>query len=443
MSSLQIMGKIKLEKKKHQKNLANQIEDFNSNTVESKPYKKPSAKASTSRKDNSDIVLDENVSKKILMEARIQQKELREDKDEGVFKKNEAKLSSTRKNPDPGDDEIDEEVDEDSGDFYEPIVVNEAEEKVFNQFMSVSNQKTRTLADIIMEKIKEKETEIGTTVGGKSEKCLFDERVENLFKSVGEVLQKYRAGKIPKAFKAIPALGEKWEEALFLTNPDAWSAAAVYQGTRLFASNLKSDQAQTFYNLVLLPRIRDDISEYKRLNFHLYQALKKSLFKPAAFFKGLLLPLLMSGTCTLREAVIIGSVLSKVSVPVLHSSAALLKIAEMDYSGANSLFLRVLLEKRYALPYRVVDALVAHFCNFSLDKRELPVLFHQALLSLAQRYKEDLSPEQKQHLFILMQNQSHLKITPEIRRELANSKCRGDDKMATEEPPISQLSLKT
>ena len=38
-------------------------------------------------------------------------------------------------------------------------------------------------------------------------------------------------------------------------------------------------------------------------------------------------------TCTLREAIIIGSLISKTSIPVLHSSAAMLKIAEMDYSG--------------------------------------------------------------------------------------------------------------
>lgn len=50
--------------------------------------------------------------------------------------------------------------------------------------------------------------------------------------------------------------------------------------------------AQRFYNLVLLPRVRDDLAEYKRLNFHLYQALRKSLFKPGAFMKGILLPLL-------------------------------------------------------------------------------------------------------------------------------------------------------
>ncbi|CAF4238193.1 unnamed protein product, partial [Rotaria magnacalcarata] len=54
-----------------------------------------------------------------------------------------------------------------------------------------------------------------------------------------------------------------------------------------------------------------------------------------------------SGTCTLREAVIVASILAKNSVPMLHSAAALLKIAEMNYSGANSIFIRTLIEKRY------------------------------------------------------------------------------------------------
>ena len=56
--------------------------------------------------------------------------------------------------------------------------------------------------------------------------------------------------------------------------------------------------------------------------------------------------------------------LAKTSIPVLHSSAALLKIAEMDYNGANSIFMRVLLDKKYALPYRVVDAVVHHFIRY-------------------------------------------------------------------------------
>lgn len=66
----------------------------------------------------------------------------------------------------------------------------------------------------------------------------------------------------------------------------------MYQATRIFASNLKDNMAQRFYNLVLLPRIRDDLAEYKRLNFHLYQALRKALYKPGGFMKGFLLPLL-------------------------------------------------------------------------------------------------------------------------------------------------------
>ena len=71
--------------------------------------------------------------------------------------------------------------------------------------------------------------------------------------------------------------------------------------------------------------------------------------------------LLQAGNCTLREAVILSSILAKNSIPMLHSAAAILKIAEMDYNGANSIFLRTLLDKKYALPFRVVDAVVFHF----------------------------------------------------------------------------------
>jgi essential nuclear protein 1 len=75
---------------------------------------------------------------------------------------------------------------------------------------------------------------------------------------------------------------------------------------------------------ILLPRVRDDIDTYQRLNFHLFQALRKALFKPGAFFKGFLLPLCESRTCTLREAVIVGSVLARNSIPVLHASGTVI-----------------------------------------------------------------------------------------------------------------------
>ena len=71
-------------------------------------------------------------------------------------------------------------------------------------------------------------------------------------------------------------------------------------------------------------------------------------------WQGLLLPLCASGTCTLREAIILTSAIKRTSIPVLHSAAALMRLADMPYSGTTSFFIRVLLDKKYSLPYRVV-----------------------------------------------------------------------------------------
>lgn len=148
-----------------------------------------------------------------------------------------------------------------------------------------------------------------------------------------------------------------------------------------------------------------------------------------------------SGTLTLKESAILSSVLSKVSIPMLHSAAALLRLAEMEYSGPNSLFIRVLLDKKYALPYKVVDALVFHFLRFSAEGSgvekikshqagaggmRMPVLWHQSLLVFAQRYKQDLTPDQKTALLDLLRVQKHDGIGPEVRRELTTGKARGE-----------------
>lgn len=260
----------------------------------------------------------------------------------------------------------DESSEDEMGDnYYDNPEINEEDERALEMFMNRDKAPMRTLADIIMDKLTEKKTEIHTQFSdaGSVQMQELDPRVRQMYEGVRDVLAKYRSGKLPKAFKIVPNL-KNWEQILYITDPPKWSAAAMYQATRIFASNLKEKMAQRFFNLVLLPRVRDDLAEYKRLNFHLYQALRKALFKPGGFMKGILLPLLDSGSCTLREAIIIGSVIAKNSIPILHSSAAILKIAEMDYTGTNSIFLRIFLDKKYALPYRVVDAVVFHFLRF-------------------------------------------------------------------------------
>lgn len=393
-----------------------------------------------------DEFVEGRLSHKILEQARLQQEDLEEEygvgpglganAGHGTIKKRKRPVAGATRGKtllDPlhlgsSDEEGTSEEEfgaEDGSEVHDFCpVVTEEDEKAMQHFMNPDTQPRRTLADIIQEKIKDKQTEIATLMSETpSHSHQVDEKVVALFKGVGKILSKYRSGKLPKAFKVIPSLCN-WEEMLYYTEPDNWSAAAMLQATRIFSSNLSAAKAQRFYNLILLPRIRDDISEYKRLNFHLYLSLKKSLFKPAAFFKGFLLPLCESGTCSLREALIVSSVLAKTSIPMLHSSAALLKLAEMEYSGANSIFLRTLLDKKYALPYRVIDAIVFHFLKFGSDPRVLPVLWHQSLLTFVQRYKEDLAVEQKEGLLELIHNKPHREITPEIRREIMNSNCR-------------------
>lgn len=49
-----------------------------------------------------------------------------------------------------------------------------------------------------------------------------------MYQGVRNVLQKYRSGKLPKAFKMIPHL-QNWEQILYITEPTTWSAAAMYQ----------------------------------------------------------------------------------------------------------------------------------------------------------------------------------------------------------------------
>jgi len=414
------MGKVKGEKK--HRGLADEL----LNPIGSEVKKSTRVKQSgAAREDGDSGFVGDKLSSKILQQAREQQDQLEDEF--GVGNKG-AKADRTKYLGASKTDEDQSSEDEDFQEeqFYEEIDIDKNDEKILQSFMSTEPRERRTLADIIMEKISEKKTEIQSQISEPPEGPVLDEKIVSVYRCLGEILSKYRAGKLPKAFKVIPALNN-WEEILYCTEPDSWTAAAMYQATRLFASNLNAKMAQRFFNLVLYPRVRDDIAEYKRLNYHLYMALKKALFKPAAFFKGILLPLCESKSCSLREAVIIGSVLAKTSIPVLHSAAVMLKIAEMDYTGANSIFLRILLDKKYALPFRVIDALVYHFLRFQTDSRELPVLWHQAFLTFVQRYKEDIASEQKEALLELCKKHQHYQITNEVRRELTHSKSRDEE----------------
>eukprot|EP00955_Chlamydomonas_euryale_P063949 358823-Chlamydomonas_euryale.AAC.1 len=97
----------------------------------------------------------------------------------------------------------------------------------------------------------------------------------------------------------------------------------------------------------------------------------------------------------------------------------------MEYSGTTSFFVMTLLDKKYALPYRVIDALVDHFARFADDEREMPVVWHQSLLCFVQRYRDEVRPEDRATLRKLCAVQSHYQVTPEVVRELDHAGPRG------------------
>jgi essential nuclear protein 1 len=144
---------------------------------------------------------------------------------------------------------------------------------------------------------------------------------------------------------------------------------------------------------------------------------------------------------------------------VLHSAAALLRLCEIaaeqtsasffsEGTGATNIFIRAFLEKKYALPYKVIDALVFHFLRFrasdplltaggngadtpmadtqsAIKGHKLPVLWHQSLLVFAQRYRNDITEDQREALLDLLLVRGHKDIGPEVRRELLAGRGRG------------------
>ncbi|PGH17503.1 hypothetical protein AJ79_01103 [Helicocarpus griseus UAMH5409] len=362
------------------------------------------------------------------------------------------------------EEEVEEvEVDPNDLDIFHKFVPRGEDDPIFapqNPEDQEGGQGTN-LADLILEKIAAQEAQQGghqVMGGGAPEDAVeIPAKAVEVYQRVGFLLSRYKSGPLPKPFKILPTLPQ-WQALLDLTRPDSWTPNAIYAGTRIFISS-KPHIAQEFINTVLLDRVRDDIHETKKLHVHIYNALKKALYKPACFFKGFLFPLVQSGTCTLREAHIVSSVITRVSIPVLHSAAALLRLCDMaaektssslnsEGTGALNVFIRVFLEKKYALPYKVVDALVFHFIRFratdplqegggadtamtdaaqaaAAKNVKLPVLWHQCLLVFAQRYRNDITEDQREALLDLLLVRGHKDIGPEVRRELLAGRGRG------------------
>ncbi|KAI8646402.1 Bystin-domain-containing protein [Parasitella parasitica] len=238
-----------------------------------------------------------------------------------------------------------------------------------------------------------------------------DPQVIQIYKKIGCALGRFQSthSRLPKALKIIPSL-TNWDEILLLTNPLSWTPQATYEVTKLFLSNIKATQTKQFLQVVLLHAVRNNLVGRAdgQLDPALYRVLKKVLVcNSALFLKGLLFPLCESNSCTVAEACILANVLGQTKIPALQSATALLWLSQQTFTLPICILIRVFLEKRQPLPYRVVDMLTfQYFCQREGAITQLPLTWYHSLQTFAQSYSSDMVPTQKRALLTLIQRVS-------------------------------------
>ncbi|KAK4671096.1 snoRNA-binding rRNA-processing protein [Podospora pseudoanserina] len=322
---------------------------------------KPSKRKTKAEPEEGERYVDSRASKNILAMSREllqedeQQSEEEKGGERGAFDFNPSNFDSREQDEELyGEDETwgDEEEE------VEEIEVEAGDLEVFHKFIKPSMEDDpllthgwdmkgdggqeqqqgggQDLAEMILAKIAEHEAQ---QQGGwhddnpADEEHVLPPKVIEVFEKIGMFLSRYRSGPLPKPLKVLPQI-PGWEAILQVTQPHNWTHHAVFAVTRIFVA-AKPKVVQRFMEMVVLDHVREDISENKRLNVHLFNALKKGLYKPAGFFKGFLRPLVASGV-TLVEARVVSGVLTRVSIPVIHSAMALKELCDFAAEMVSS-----------------------------------------------------------------------------------------------------------
>lgn len=247
-------------------------------------------------------------------------------------------------------------------------------------------------------------------------KPTLDPHLCSVYSKCAPILAKYKSGKMPKALKTLPVLNS-WYYFLKLTKPKDWTPHATFQISKIFIASLKPVDLELYLHEIILPKIKDSLEKEKHIPFHLYSCMKEAIYKPASFFKGLVFPLFeRDNLFSLKEATIISSIISKVSIPMTHSAVALCKLFQLKYSGPRSIFIKAFLEKRYSLPESVIASALSYFER--TKNGTMHVLWYQSLLSLVSIYHTSFGSEFRRVILKLIQDDGHHQIGPEIEQIL-------------------------
>ncbi|KAG6849899.1 hypothetical protein H0H93_003913 [Arthromyces matolae] len=274
--------------------------------------KRPKSRKSTKSNDFAEENLDPKSTAKVLELAQLQQIEIMGDEDttdewHGSLSTEEPyeqphgpssfhSIRDVRKADSDDENEIGDEnfMQKTDSDAIDPHTLDVSDLAALDNLYPANAVERKTLADVIFAKMAD-----SPNVPAKGDKTLASDdsdpasglnpKVVEAFMKVGQAMR--GSGPLPKIVKVIPSF-PAWRRYLALTSPENWHPLACRKVTHIYISSMKSNQAEFYFRHVLLPAFRDNITTNGSLNVHYYEALLRCLFKPAAFFKGFLFPLL-------------------------------------------------------------------------------------------------------------------------------------------------------
>lgn len=241
---------------------------------------------------------------------------------------------------------------------------------------------------------------MGNNIKGKLKKnadlvLYFKPKLLKVLERTSLFLKVYKSGKMPKIINLLPNL-KNFEEIIWLTRPDIWSDQAIFYVTHSFLSKLDKNQMGRFFSLILAPRFQETIFNSNRYSSHIQKTMKMSTRFPSVFFSSVFLPICESKSCSLKEGVVLGMILSNYHFNPSSILSVLVRLLKPPVTPVKCLLMRTILCKNYIIPHRTLDLLVDFFV--SNRKKASFSQFRTFFIVFLKNYSIHLSSEDKRKI---------------------------------------------
>ncbi|KAK3332470.1 Bystin-domain-containing protein [Cercophora scortea] len=130
----------------------------------------------------------------------------------------------------------------------------------------------------------------------------------------------YTSGPLPELITALPKMitdqgsPSRALEYLYQAEPERWTPKAVFAATR--ALNQMQPTGQAFYIVreLLVPRIREEVSQTNAISHWLYRAIAECLRPPRMFIGAILVGLLFEDDCTVDQVTMVMKIMGTVEL---------------------------------------------------------------------------------------------------------------------------------